>query len=107
MEQSRGFLGRNLDTNGSSGSFLGPFRPERAQETAERPAFIGFGAVDGTKPYEFIGFGAMDGTKPYEFIGFGAVDGTKIRPKSISKSPETALEPHLGAFTSRVPTRRL
>ncbi len=32
--------------------------------------FIGFGAMDVTKPYEFIGFGAMDVTKPYEFIGF-------------------------------------
>ena len=29
--------------------------------------FIGFGAMDATKPYEFIGFGAMDATKPYEF----------------------------------------
>ncbi len=27
--------------------------------------FIGFGAMDVTKPYKFIGFGAMDGTKPY------------------------------------------
>ncbi len=34
--------------------------------------FIGFGAMDVTKPYEFIGFGAMAVTKPYEFIGFGA-----------------------------------
>ncbi len=33
--------------------------------------FIGFGAMDVTKPYEFTGFGAMDVTKPYEFIGFG------------------------------------
>ncbi len=31
--------------------------------------FIGFGAMDVTKPYEFIGFGAMDVTKPYKFIG--------------------------------------
>ena len=29
--------------------------------------FIGFGAMDVTKPYEFIWFGAMDVTKPYEF----------------------------------------
>ena len=36
--------------------------------------FIGFRAMDVTKPYEFIGFGAMDVTKPYEFIGFGAID---------------------------------
>jgi hypothetical protein len=34
--------------------------------------YIGFGAMDVTKPYEFIGFGAMEVTKPYEFIGFGA-----------------------------------
>ncbi len=34
--------------------------------------FIGFGAMDATKPYEFIGFGALDVTKPYEFIGFRA-----------------------------------
>ncbi len=42
----------------------------------QRPTyeFIGFGAMDVTKPYEFIGFGAMDVTKPYEFIGFGAMD---------------------------------
>ncbi len=31
--------------------------------------FIGFGAMDATKPYKFIGFGAMDATKPYKFIG--------------------------------------
>ncbi len=35
--------------------------------------FIGFGAMDVTKPYEFTGFGAMDVTKAYEFIGFGAL----------------------------------
>ncbi len=39
--------------------------------------FIGFGAMDATKPYKFIGFGAMDATKPYKFIGFGAMDATK------------------------------
>ncbi len=39
--------------------------------------FIGFGAMDVTKPYEFIGFGAMDVTRPYEFIRFGAMDVTK------------------------------
>ncbi len=37
-----------------------------------RYEFIGFGAMEVTKPYEFIGFGAMEVTKPYEFIGFGA-----------------------------------
>jgi hypothetical protein len=26
--------------------------------------FIGFGAMDATKPYKFISFGAMDVTKP-------------------------------------------
>ena len=31
--------------------------------------FIGFGAMDVTKPYEFMGFGAMDVTKPCEFCG--------------------------------------
>jgi hypothetical protein len=36
--------------------------------------FIGFGAMDVTKPHEFIGFGAMDVTKPYAFIGSGAMD---------------------------------
>ncbi len=35
--------------------------------------FIGFGAIDVTKPYAFIGFGAIDVTNPYEFIGFGAL----------------------------------
>jgi hypothetical protein len=62
--------------------------------------FIGFGAMDVTKPYIYIyiyrdrhrpvaggralakpyksiGFGDMDVTKPYEFIGFGAMDVTK------------------------------
>jgi hypothetical protein len=39
--------------------------------------FIGFGAMEVTKPYEFIGFGAMEVTKPYEFIGFGAMEVTK------------------------------
>ncbi len=34
--------------------------------------FIGFGAMDVTKPYKFIGFGAIDVTKPCKFIGFGA-----------------------------------
>ena len=34
--------------------------------------FIGFVAMDVTKPYEFIRFWAMDVTKPYEFIGLGA-----------------------------------
>ncbi len=32
--------------------------------------FIGFGAMEVTKPYKFIRFGAMGVTKPYEFIGF-------------------------------------
>ncbi len=41
--------------------------------------FVGFGAMDATKPYEFIGFGAMDATKPYEFIGFGAMSATGVR----------------------------
>ncbi len=36
--------------------------------------FIGFGAMEVTRPYEFIGCGAMEVTRPYEFIGFGAVD---------------------------------
>ena len=31
--------------------------------------FIGFGAMDVTRPYEFIGLVAMDVTNPYEFIG--------------------------------------
>ncbi len=31
--------------------------------------FVGFGAMDVSKPYEFIEFGAMDVTKPCEFIG--------------------------------------
>ena len=33
--------------------------------------FMGFGAMDVTKPYKFTGFGAMDVTKPYKFIGCG------------------------------------
>ncbi len=40
--------------------------------------FIGFGAMDVTKPYEFIGFGAMDITKPCEFIGCGAHSGVGV-----------------------------
>ncbi len=44
----------------------GLYRNQRAYE------FIGFGAMDVTKPYSFIGFGAMDVAKHYEFIGFGA-----------------------------------
>ena len=36
--------------------------------------FIGFGAMDATKPYKFMGFGAMDVTKPYTVIRFGAMD---------------------------------
>ncbi len=36
--------------------------------------FIGFGAIDITKPYKFIGFGAIAITNPYKFIGFGARD---------------------------------
>ena len=39
--------------------------------------FIGFGAMDVTKPCKFMGFGAMDVTKPYKFIGFGDMDVTK------------------------------
>ncbi len=38
---------------------------------------MGFGAMDGPKPYRFIGFGAMDGPRPYKLIGFGAIDVTK------------------------------
>jgi hypothetical protein len=50
--------------------------------SAEVCEFIGFGAMDVTKPYEFIRFGAMDVTKPYEFIGFVAKD-----VKAVSCSP--------------------
>ncbi len=41
--------------------------------------FIGFGAMDVTKPYKLMGFGglAMHVAKPYKFIGFGAMDVTK------------------------------
>ncbi len=39
--------------------------------------FIGFGAIDVTKPYKFIGFGDIHGPKPYEFIGFGDIQGPK------------------------------
>ena len=38
--------------------------------------FIGFGAMDVTKPYQFIVFVAMCVTKPYKFTGFGAMDVT-------------------------------
>ncbi len=36
--------------------------------------FIGFGAMDVTKPYNF---GAMAVTKPHQFTGFGAMAVTK------------------------------
>ena len=39
--------------------------------------FIGFGALEVTKPYEFIGFGGLEVTKPCEFIGFGGLEVTK------------------------------
>ena len=52
-------------------------RPEIQLGLDAPDEFIGFGAMDATKPYEFIGFGAMDATKPYELIGFGAMDATK------------------------------
>ncbi len=45
--------------------------------------FIGFVAMDVTKPYKSIGFGAMDDAKPYKFIGFGAMDG----PCQLSRMP--------------------
>ncbi len=32
--------------------------------------FIGFGALDGTKPYKFIWFGDIHGPKPYKFIAY-------------------------------------
>ncbi len=32
--------------------------------------FIGFGALDVTKPHEYIGFGDIHGPKPYKFIRF-------------------------------------
>ena len=57
------------------------------------PEFIGFGAMEVTKPYEFIGFGAMDVTKPYEFLGFGAMDVTVAgaqRPKIPEKMKNVA-----------------
>ncbi len=33
--------------------------------------------MHGTKHYQFIGFGAMDNTRPCKFIRFGAMDVTK------------------------------
>ncbi len=46
--------------------------------------FIGFGAMEVTKPYELIGFGAMYVTKPYEFkvsldFGSDSVPGRGLR----------------------------
>ena len=38
---------------------------------------------------EFIGFGAMDVTKPYEFIGFGAMEGVakgRLRSASVART---------------------
>ncbi len=51
--------------------------------------FIGFGAMDVTKPYEFKGFGVMAVTKPYEFIGFGAMSGWRDR-QGIQKAASTS-----------------
>ncbi len=48
-----------------------------AMDATKPCKFIGFGAMDVTKPYKFIGFGAMDVTKPYRFIGFGAMDANR------------------------------
>ena len=39
--------------------------------------FIGFGAIQGSEPYEFIGFGDIHGPKPYEFMGFGDIHDPK------------------------------
>ncbi len=36
--------------------------------------------------HEFIGFGAMDVTKPYEFIGFGAIFGAR-GPENLPGRP--------------------
>ena len=51
-------------------AFVGPGSPGGM-------GFIGFGAMDVTKPYKFIGFGALGTTKPYKFIGLG--DGLLAR----------------------------
>jgi hypothetical protein len=59
--------------------------------------FIGFGAMDVTKPYKFIGFVAMDVAKPYEFIGFGAMDVNRlyefIRLSFCQRDPKVVLWP--------------
>ncbi len=44
-------LGRISVTNGSFDGFLGPFRPERAQETAERPVGIHISTQKSTKKH--------------------------------------------------------
>ncbi len=49
----------------------------RAIEVTKPYKLIGFGAMDVANPYKFIGFGAMDDTKPYKFIGFGDIHGPK------------------------------
>ncbi len=41
-----------------------------ATHIAREATYIGFGAMDVTKPYESVRFGAMDVIKPYESIWF-------------------------------------
>ncbi len=48
------------------------------------------------KTYEFIGFGAMDATKPYGFIGFGAMDAPFSKTVTVA-SPRSPLRLRAGA----------
>ncbi len=36
---------------------------------------LGFGDIDGPKPYKFIGLGDNGGPNPYDLIGVGDIDG--------------------------------
>ncbi len=74
----RGARGRPEPVVGNSAVRSGPgfhrkgfWVPGALRRLEKMLGFIGFGAMDVTKPYKFIGFGAMDATKPYEFIGLG------------------------------------
>ncbi len=48
-----------------------PFGPPKSGSENNLP--VCWVVARGPKHYEFIGFGAMEVTKPYEFIGFGSV----------------------------------
>ncbi len=51
--------------------------PGLVRARACKRASLGFGDINGPKPYKFIGFGDINGPKPYKFIRFGDINGPK------------------------------